>query len=62
MSVGTGKKWPGYTDEAHPEVFTVAPPQPKILKAGQLNKEKINKFFDEVCKQSLNIHSYVILS
>ena len=49
MSVQTPKRWTGYTDEAHPEIFTVMPPQPKILKPGQLTEEQVKKFFDEVC-------------
>ena len=42
------KKCPGFTGKAYPEVFTVAPPQPQQLKPGQLSKEQVKKFFDEV--------------
>lgn len=40
-------KWSGETDEAHPEIFNSIPPQPKVLKPGQLSEEKIKQFFDE---------------
>lgn len=42
-----GKKWPGETDEAHPEVFNTVPPQPKELRPGQLPEKDVKKFFDE---------------
>jgi ectoine hydroxylase-related dioxygenase (phytanoyl-CoA dioxygenase family) len=41
------KRWPGYTDEAHPELFNTAPPQPKELKPGQIDADKINQFFKD---------------
>jgi len=39
--------WPGKSDEAHPEVFTKVPPQPDVLKPGQLTKEQVTQFFTE---------------
>jgi hypothetical protein len=44
---GSTKRWPGYVDEAHPEIFCTAPPQPTVLKPGQLTKDQVQKFFDE---------------
>lgn len=41
------KRWPGETDEAHPEIFNTIPPQPKVLKPGQLPEEKVKQFFDQ---------------
>lgn len=41
------KRWPGETDEAHPEIFNTIPPQPKVLKPGQLPEEKIKQFFEQ---------------
>jgi hypothetical protein len=34
---------------AHPEIFTIIPPQPKEKKPGQLPMEKIREYFEEVC-------------
>ncbi|XP_064601734.1 uncharacterized protein LOC135467805 [Liolophura sinensis] len=42
----TQKKWPAETDEAHPEIFTVMPPQPKEKKPGQLPEKDIRQFFE----------------
>jgi hypothetical protein len=44
------KTWPGYTKEAHPEVCDIRamPPQPKVLKPGQLPEEQIRQYFEEV--------------
>lgn len=44
------KQWPGQSDEAYPELFTV-PPKPfsEPLKPGQLNEEQFQQFWDEVC-------------
>ena len=41
-------KWPIETSEAHPEVFTTIPPQPKNLKPGQLTEAQIKQYFQEV--------------
>ena len=43
------KTWPGYTKEAHPEVCDIRamPPQPKVLKPGQLPEEQIRQYFEE---------------
>lgn len=40
--------WPGYTDEAHPDVFTTMPAQPSTLKPGQISADKARQLFDEV--------------
>ena len=48
MTEEVEKKWPGFTDEAHPEIFTTVPPQPAQLKVGQLSEDQIRKFFEEV--------------
>ena len=42
------KKWPGQTSEAHPEVFTTIPPQPKELKPGQFTPEQVKQYFEKV--------------
>lgn len=42
------KKWPGQTNEAHPEVFTTIPPQPEQLKPGQFTPGQIKQFFEQV--------------
>ena len=39
---------PGFTNEAHPEVFTKMPPQPKVKKPGQMPIEKVKQYFEEV--------------
>ncbi|KAL5008242.1 hypothetical protein ScPMuIL_013823 [Solemya velum] len=38
---------PGFTGESHPEIFTVAPPQPKEKKPGQMSPEQVKEFFDD---------------
>jgi len=48
MSDKAAQQWPGFTNEAHPEIFTSIPPQPEQLKKGQLTEDQINKFFKEV--------------
>jgi len=49
MASGEAKKWPpGFTGKAFPEVFNIAPPQPKQLKPGQLSEQQVKQFFDEV--------------
>ncbi|XP_064601732.1 phytanoyl-CoA dioxygenase domain-containing protein 1-like [Liolophura sinensis] len=42
----TQKRWPAETDEAHPEIFTVMPAQPKKKKPGQLPEKDIRQFFE----------------
>ncbi len=42
------KKWPGETDEAHPEIFNIPPPQPETRKPGQFTPEQVKQFFQEV--------------
>ena len=42
------KQYPGFVDKAFPEVFTKIPPQPDVLKPGQLSKEQVKQFFEEV--------------
>ena len=51
MASGEAKKWPGFTGEAYPEVFTKIPPQPQQVKPGQLSEQQVKKFFDEVTAQ-----------
>ncbi|RUS87419.1 hypothetical protein EGW08_004794 [Elysia chlorotica] len=41
------RRFPGEVDAAHPEPFTVAPPDVEEKKEGQLPREEIQKFFDE---------------
>ena len=42
------RRWPGYTEDAYPEVFNTMTAQPKTLKPGQISEEKARQFFDEV--------------
>lgn len=44
------KTWPGFTGEAYPEVCDIRsmPPQPDVLKPGQLPMEQIKQYFEEV--------------
>ena len=42
------KRFPGEADVAYPDPFTVAPPDVKEKKPGQLPREEIQRFFDEV--------------
>ena len=42
------KRFPGEADVAYPDAFTVAPPDVKEKKPGQLPREEIQRFFDEV--------------
>lgn len=44
------KTWPGYTGEAYPEVCDIRamPPQPEVLKPGQLPLDQIKQYFEEV--------------
>lgn len=44
------KRYPGYTDDAHPELFDLRAmlPQPRELKPGQLPEEKIRQYFEDV--------------
>jgi len=57
MSAQQPRHWPGYTEEAHPEVFNTMPAQPQTLKPGQISEEKARQFFDEVrCLPSRPIH------
>jgi hypothetical protein len=44
---GIKTRWSGESDEAHPEIFQSIPPQPEVLKPGQVSKEKVEQFFDE---------------
>ena len=44
----TTKRWPGESEEAYPEVFTVAPPRVGPKKPGQLTDEQIKHFFEKV--------------
>ena len=48
--MSSSKKWPGQTDEAHPEPFTIIPAQPKEKKPGQLTDEQIKTYFEDVSK------------
>ena len=47
----TPVRYPGDSDEAHPEVFTVPPPQPKEKKPGQLPESVIKQYFEEVWRR-----------
>ncbi|XP_041352957.1 1-deoxypentalenic acid 11-beta-hydroxylase-like [Gigantopelta aegis] len=40
-------RYPGESEEAYPDVFTVMPPQPKEKKPGQLPEESIKQYFDK---------------
>lgn len=42
-------KWPGYSEESHPEVFDIRamPPKPKKTKPGQLSDEQVRQYFEE---------------
>ena len=42
--------YPGETTKAYPEKYDIRamPPQPKVLKPGQLPEKVIRQFFDEV--------------
>ncbi|XP_041351420.1 uncharacterized protein LOC121370336 [Gigantopelta aegis] len=40
-------RYSGDSDEAHPEIFTVMPPQPKEKKPGQLPESVVKQFFEE---------------
>jgi len=51
MSGEESRRWPGYSDEAYPEVFTTMPTQPKTLKPGQISEQKARQFFDEVLRR-----------
>lgn len=42
-----GKRFPGESDEIHPEPFTEIPPQPKEKKEGQLTEKQLKHFFEE---------------
>ncbi len=42
------KRWPGESDEAHPEVFNIPPPMPAKLKPGMLSEKQFKHFFEEV--------------
>ena len=44
----TNKRWPGESDEAHPDTFNVAPPRLGAAKPGQLTDEQIKHFFEKV--------------
>ena len=59
---GIEKRWPGESDEAHPEIFKSIPPQPEILKPGQVTKEKVEQFFDEVNSDRPNNDDVVLHS
>ncbi|KAK3092805.1 hypothetical protein FSP39_007424 [Pinctada imbricata] len=41
--------WPGYTGEEHPELCDIRamPPQPSVLKPGQLSESLIRQYFEE---------------
>ena len=41
--------YPGETDVANPEVFTVAPPYNEPIKPGQFTEEQRRQFFEDVC-------------
>jgi len=48
MQSAESKKYPGFTGEAYPEIFTAIPPHSPQLKPGQLSEQQVKKFFDEV--------------
>jgi len=54
------RQWPGYTEDAYPEVFNTMTAQPKTLKPGQISEEKARQFFDEVLCHQINqiVHLY----
>ena len=41
-------RYPGETDDANPDVFTVAPPYDGDTKPGQLTAEQRKQFFEDV--------------
>ena len=47
---GTKKPVPGYTGEEHPEIVDIRamPPQPKVLKPGQVPESMVRQYFEEV--------------
>ncbi|KAK7484970.1 hypothetical protein BaRGS_00023748 [Batillaria attramentaria] len=50
MSAGKIRKvYPGHSDEAHPEIYTLAgmPEQPKVKKPGQLPEHMVRQFFEK---------------
>jgi len=48
MDDSHSRRWPGFSDEAHPDVFNTLPKQPATLKPGQIAADKAAKFFNEV--------------
>jgi len=48
MNVEKPRRWPGDSEEAHPEIFNTMPAQPQTPKAGQISADKARQFFDEV--------------
>jgi len=52
---------PGQTNEAHPELFTNIPPQPEVLKQGQISEEKVKQFFDQVFVATTICINYILL-
>lgn len=46
--MNASKRWPGYTEEAYPDIFTTIPPQPECLKPGQVQEDDVRRFFNEV--------------
>ena len=59
----TNKRWPGESDEAHPDTFNVAPPRVGPKKPGQLTDEQIKHFFEKVGfnRQKMVDDSYFLL-
>ena len=53
---------PGFTDEAHPEVFNVKAmlPQSSEKKSGQLSDDQIRQYFEQVCSVFLLVLNVVI--
>jgi hypothetical protein len=58
-TVADDKHYPGYTEDAHPELFDSRAmlPQPRDLKPGQLPEDQIKKYFEDVSCFVILLHA-----